>query len=101
MHRIVVANLLHATSAYFESQPIGRIINRMSTDLDRVDVNLMNAIDGLLNAGGSMAASTIMIIVSALWTPLVMAPAVYLAYKVQSLYRVYVKLNPFLYEYKY
>lgn len=72
--------------AYFESQPIGRILNRLSTDLDRVDTNLMNAIDGLLNAGGSITASTIMIIVSAPWTLLIMVPALLVAYRVQVLY---------------
>ena len=88
IHDTVLDNLMHATIAYFESQPIGRSINRLTTDLDQVDTDLMNAVDGLLNAGCSMAASTIMIAVSAPWTLVIIAPAMLIAYKMQTLYRV-------------
>lgn len=93
IHFTIIGDLLHAKIAYFDTQPIGRIINRLSTDLDRTDVNLMNSFDGLQNSGGQMAASTIMIVVSAPWVTVVLIPASAFAYSLQALYRVYVSAD--------
>ncbi|OAA66093.1 ABC transporter, transmembrane domain, type 1 [Cordyceps fumosorosea ARSEF 2679] len=42
---------------FFQQNPTGRILNRMSRDLDSMDSRLMNAIDRLLAAGTTMLAS--------------------------------------------
>lgn len=59
---------MHATMTFFESQPTGRIMNKISTDLDELDGNLINSIDGLMNASGKIAASILTIIFAASWT---------------------------------
>lgn len=83
-------NLFHARMSYFESQPIGRILNRLSSDMDAMDSDLMNSVDGLFNAGGQIMASVIMILVSAPWVLVIVVPVMWFAYTIQALYRVYV-----------
>lgn len=87
IHHIIIDNLMHATMTFFESQPIGRIMNRISTDLDQVDGDLINAIDGLVNASGRIAASILTIIVAAPWNLTIIFPAIGFALNLQSLYR--------------
>lgn len=43
-------------------------MNKISTDLDELDGNLINSIDGLMNASGKIAASILTIIFAASWT---------------------------------
>ncbi|OAQ95919.1 hypothetical protein LLEC1_04564 [Akanthomyces lecanii] len=57
VHERILSNLVGAPLWFFQQNPIGRILNRMSRDLDSMDSRLMNAIDGLLAAGTTMLAS--------------------------------------------
>ena len=57
VHECVLGNLIGAPLWFFERNPTGRILNRMSRDLESMDIKLMNAIDGLLAAGTTMLAS--------------------------------------------
>ncbi|XWW96772.1 hypothetical protein V2A60_004752 [Cordyceps javanica] len=57
VHERILGNLVGAPLWFFQQNPTGRILNRMSRDLDSMDSRLMNAIDGLLAAGTTMLAS--------------------------------------------
>ncbi|KAJ6785291.1 hypothetical protein PWT90_01091 [Aphanocladium album] len=57
VHERILSNLIGAPLWFFQQNPTGRILNRMSRDLDSMDSRLMNAIDGLLAAGTTMLAS--------------------------------------------
>lgn len=57
VHEKILSNLIGAPLWFFQQNPTGRILNRLSRDLDSMDSRLMNAIDGLLAAGTTMLAS--------------------------------------------
>jgi ABC-type multidrug transport system fused ATPase/permease subunit len=88
IHTLIMKNLFRAPLSYYEAQPIGRILNRLSSDLDAMDCNLMNAVDGLFNAGGQIIASTIMVTVTVPLALVMLLPISWIAYRIQALYRV-------------
>lgn len=45
MHRNLLQGVLRAPQAFFESNPIGRLINRFSKDMDAIDSQLPHQID--------------------------------------------------------
>lgn len=75
---------------YFETQPIGRILNRLSSDIDSIDGDLINAVDGLVLGASQILSSTVIIVVAAPWTSVALVPVYYLAARFQLLYRTYV-----------
>lgn len=56
--------------------------------MDAMDSDLMNAVDALLNSGGQLLASIMMIVLTAPWVLVVMVPISLIAYRLQALYRV-------------
>ena len=87
IHPTVISKLSSACLWYFETQPIGRILNRLSKDVDSLDGSLINAIDSSFLGGGHLCASTLMILITAPWIVLAMLPLTYIAYMIQRLYR--------------
>ncbi|KAJ3492703.1 hypothetical protein NLG97_g5201 [Lecanicillium saksenae] len=67
VHERILRNLIGAPLWFFQQNPTGRILNRMSRDLDSMDSRLMNAIDGLLAAGTTMLASVAIVASSGLY----------------------------------
>ncbi|KAK4209940.1 P-loop containing nucleoside triphosphate hydrolase protein [Rhypophila decipiens] len=61
VHDRIVENLLSAPLARFQSQPTGRILNRLGRDIGSVDSNIMNAVDGLVAAGTTLLSSLVLI----------------------------------------
>lgn len=43
LHLIILLGVLHAPMSFFDTTPIGRIINRFAKDIDAVDSTLPNA----------------------------------------------------------
>jgi ABC-type multidrug transport system fused ATPase/permease subunit len=43
LHLIILMGVLHAPMSFFDTTPIGRIINRFAKDIDSVDTALPNA----------------------------------------------------------
>lgn len=81
-------NLLLAPFTFFQSQPIGRVLNRLSADVEAVDENVMNALDGLLMAATNLMSSLVIIVSAAPLAILVMIPYLLLAITIQNWYRM-------------
>ena len=87
LHNDAFFRILFAPTSFFDSTPLGRIINRFSKDQDTVDNSLMDSFRMFLNTLFSTIATFLLIIVA---TPLFIAPlipclAVY--YLILSVYR--------------
>ncbi|KNC99986.1 uncharacterized protein SPPG_05362 [Spizellomyces punctatus DAOM BR117] len=63
-HRLAMNGLLQAPMSFFESQPVGRIISRLTTDVKDVDLNFPNTFIDLF-ATGTNVISTLIVIVYA------------------------------------
>lgn len=73
LHHRLLDRILHAPMAFFDTTPLGRIVNRFSTDMDRIDSTIPTYLKfqgvniGLLAATFSLIAySTYMFLVALL-----------------------------------
>ncbi|KAI6330798.1 hypothetical protein MCOR29_001742 [Pyricularia oryzae] len=64
IHQRIVHNLLQVPMAYIQSQPTGRVLNRMAADVESLDIKIMNAIDGLVAAATSLVSSLVLVAAS-------------------------------------
>ncbi|KAJ2657404.1 hypothetical protein IWW48_004533 [Coemansia sp. RSA 1200] len=62
MHRRLARCVVHATPRFYDSTPVGRIINRFSRDMDTIDNGALDSIGYWL--GGVIGVMTVYIIVS-------------------------------------
>lgn len=76
LHHLAFANVLHATMAYFDSTPVGRIINRFSGDQDKIDSMLPEALMEFLRYLTQVLAAVVLISVSLPWFSMALAPAI-------------------------
>jgi ABC-type multidrug transport system fused ATPase/permease subunit len=58
LHWIILMGVLHAPMSFFDTTPVGRIINRFAKEIDSVDTTLPNAF--------SQALTTLIIVVATL-----------------------------------
>lgn len=87
LHDDAFLRILFAPTSFYDSTPLGRIINRFSKDQDTIDNTLMDSFRMFLNTLFSTIATFILIIVA---TPLFIAPlvpAMAVYYTVLSVYR--------------
>ena len=47
IHTTLLTRVLHAPSSFFDVTPLGRVINRFTTDIDAVDRSMANTVTGL------------------------------------------------------
>jgi ATP-binding cassette subfamily C (CFTR/MRP) protein 1 len=57
-HAKALASVINAPMWWFESQPIGRIMNRFSKDIEAIDQRLMPQIFQLVAGAGALLSST-------------------------------------------
>ncbi|KAJ5411190.1 P-loop containing nucleoside triphosphate hydrolase protein [Penicillium crustosum] len=88
IHEGVLARLFNADMDLFDRQPLGRITNRLSVDIEGIDFRLINAADGLLLAASSLLASTIVLAMSSPYLILAILPIGYITSRIQLLYGV-------------
>ncbi|PYH90746.1 P-loop containing nucleoside triphosphate hydrolase protein [Aspergillus ellipticus CBS 707.79] len=88
IHEGVVTRLFRAPLDFFSGQPLGRILNRLSVDIDGIDFRLINAADLMLMAATSLFAAVIVLVWSSPYLILAFGPIFYFQYRIQSLYRV-------------
>ena len=70
LHRQMLDHILGSTMAFFDTTPIGRIVNRFSKDIDEVDLMIPTHVKDILN-NGFIVIGTLFIIAYA--TPIIIA----------------------------
>jgi ABC-type multidrug transport system fused ATPase/permease subunit len=88
IHNGVVDRLFKAPLDFFDGQPLGRILNRLSVDVEAIDFRLVNASDALLLAAISMLASIVVLLTSSVYLVVILPAVAYVILRIQSLYRV-------------
>ncbi|PSR82837.1 P-loop containing nucleoside triphosphate hydrolase protein [Coniella lustricola] len=88
IHTKIVDNLLDAPVSYFQRQSTGRILNRMSSDIESLDTSIINAVDAVLGCAAKLLASLCLIAVSAPIVAAVVVPYVAITTFYQLRFRV-------------
>jgi len=68
LHWIVLIGVLHAPMSFFDTTPIGRIINRFAKEIDSVDSTLPSSFSQLLTALVTVIATLIILVYGSLFT---------------------------------
>ena len=77
LHSDAIYRVLHAPMSFFETTPIGRIMNRFSKDIETIDTNLASSLQAVNSSLASFFSS--MVVVIAVFPPFIV-PAVIIGY---------------------
>ncbi|KAJ3335716.1 hypothetical protein HDU91_002056, partial [Kappamyces sp. JEL0680] len=90
MHNAALAGVLGSTMSWIESQPIGRLINRFSTDMYSVDLEMTNVV---INLSGSVLAIITGFILIAQGDPWLLLILAFVSLVFYFMYRYWQKSN--------
>lgn len=87
LHDRMLKAVLGARVQFFDSQPIGRILQRFSRDVEAVDIELQWCFENSIKAFLQVIVNLILILVVVPAVALVIAPVMWVYYKLQKDYR--------------
>ncbi|KAI8617195.1 P-loop containing nucleoside triphosphate hydrolase protein [Chytriomyces sp. MP71] len=87
LHDLALERILRAPTSFYDTTPLGRILNRFSRDVDAVDNNLSFSFRQLVSQIG-ITISTFVVMCSALpWFTIPVIPALFVYYGIAAVYR--------------
>ncbi|XP_069116796.1 ATP-binding cassette sub-family C member 10-like [Argopecten irradians] len=87
IHKALLDTILKAPMAFFDVTPVGRILNRFSSDMGTIDEPIVNMINVALSQVFSIAASIIIACFGMPWFSLLLLPMAMVYYNIQERYR--------------
>ncbi|PVD27664.1 hypothetical protein C0Q70_12831 [Pomacea canaliculata] len=86
LHKRLLASVLRSTMLFFDTTPVGRIINRFSLDIETIDNTIPNYIHNSLTLGMNALATIVVISINTPLFILLAVPIIILFYFMQSFY---------------
>ncbi|CAB1113175.1 ABC [Ectocarpus sp. CCAP 1310/34] len=87
LHGALLRRVLHAPVSFFDTTPVGRIIQRFSKDTDQVDQNLISQVAMVINGGLGVLAAGCAIIVATPVFAFILAPLSIVYIRVMNYFR--------------
>jgi len=87
IHNAVFKAVVAAPMSFFDTTPLGRIINRFSNDMNQMDNSLPDTLDNTLYYGTNVVTTLILVIAVFPYFLLVCVPLGFLYYKLQGFFR--------------
>lgn len=86
-HDQMLKSILSAPIRFFDSTPIGRILQRFSRDVESVDIHLQWSFDHTIHAFFYISISFMLIVTVLPWVLIVILPIFFIYYNIQDNYR--------------
>ena len=86
LHNEMLTHILSSTMAFFDTTPLGRIINRFSKDMDEVDLMIPTNIKDVFDFGFSVIGTLFVICFANAYILIVLVPIIGLLLFIQSRY---------------
>eukprot|EP00752_Nemacystus_decipiens_P009274 g8285.t1 len=87
LHRVLTGGVMRAPVSFFDTTPIGRVLNRFTKDMDSIDLLLPRNVPQFVATLSVLVGVMITIIIVLPWFAFVIVPVGYCYYKVQMYYR--------------
>ena len=84
LHNSLLIHVIHAPMRFFDTTPIGRIINRFSKDMNNIDSDVPQGFTSFLRMGLWMVFSVITVCIVSWYFALAAIPLTYAYYKLQQ-----------------
>lgn len=86
-HDLMLKSVLATRMRFFDSTPVGRVLQRFSRDVESVDIHLQWSFNHTIHALFQVLMSFLLIVFILPWVILFLLPVLYLYYKTQNDYR--------------
>jgi ABC-type multidrug transport system fused ATPase/permease subunit len=87
LFKSMIARVVRAPLEFFETNPMGRIVNRFSFDTEQIDFQLVIKLNAALASLAWMVSGIFVMISINPWTATVLGPCIFIYYRLQSFYR--------------
>ncbi len=87
MHDRALRAVLGTKIRFFDTNPVGRILNRFSTDVDSVERSVAQSFEQMAFAAVHAVCTIVLIVALSPWTLVVLIPALFAFHRLQDTYR--------------
>ncbi len=88
IHDNMLKSVLNANVRFYDSTPVGRVLQRFSRDMESIDIQLQWSFEHSMRCLAQVVITLALIVSILPWILLVIAPVLFIYYRVQKLYRV-------------